>query len=734
MYKVLNVFLMAVLSVALVSCGGSSSSGGGGASIGALTTGGESGAAGGTGGNGANFEFYLNSSDGNIELAKSGTVDKSFTIDLPTPALGAEILEVTSDMTVVTVAIGATTDPSAGTPYIIENDDTIYISDGDDATGDEAAVTGISVSTNKTLTFELNASGGSAVDFVVANDIENKGTIETVQVDNTQMGSFTEILCDNYYGHYGSKVNTNGVKEGQHGGDFNIRPNSDFLNKGTINIFGADSDTGNGGNSGGIYVIPAGAGTIANSGNWNGYGGESTNGNGGNSYWFDFESGGAGVAMYNSGTLDFRGGNGSVNGGTGCPDTCYMTNYDGDEPLINSGKIYLQGGDSGTGTPGIGGELYIESQGDDLVFAGYVDSSGGNAGADGQNGADGGLIDIRNDGNTTSGDLTVTAQMDTSGGNAHTSDSATGNGGNAGAITIDNTGLDGTENIFIYASAITTTGGDGFAGGGNGGSVNSTHGGAGDIINRLAITTTGGNATGTGSDGGNGGNVDIDADGTGNHYNYGAIDASGGNDFNTADSTTGVGGYVYLDSEGDLENYGNITSNGGSDIDKDNASGAGNNAGTITLNGGYGGLGDLINKGNLSSIGGDGDLDGGNSAFVKLLSGGDITNTGKINSIGGDGESTGGDGNSVDFTSGDVAGVITNSASIYTEGGDSDPDVGGSLGGAGGCMTFSTADSPDSLNVDVNINNLSSAGGDGETTGTDGNISVDGNTVYAGTC
>ncbi len=219
----------------LFACGNSSSGGssdnGAGATSGAsgiftINTSGadggpDGGFGGGFGGDGGYVDIQMiDGSMGPLQVMASGAADASFTPTASTPNLGNNPLAITADTT-VTVEVA---EPVAGTPYLVAASSILRISDGNGTLSDEAAVTGISVAAGTTLTLELNNTPDAQVD--LSNDIDNDGTITTVDVNATQRGNL--ILTLNSY-HGNSTIDTSGTLDGQSGGYVQINPSYSFL-------------------------------------------------------------------------------------------------------------------------------------------------------------------------------------------------------------------------------------------------------------------------------------------------------------------------------------------------------------------------------------------------------------------------------------------------------------------------------------------------------------------------
>jgi hypothetical protein len=206
---------LAVLSLAIFGCGGGGSSNNSPepASLPGVftitTQGGAGGSAGGYGGEGAWVTAIKEGGSGDVAVLRSGEADAGFVPSAATAILGAYPLAVTEDTTIAV----ASTEPAAGTPYLQINKEYVFISDGNGALGNEPKVTGISVAEGATLTLDLNFS--PAARLIVANDIDNRGTITTADFDGVQRGHL-ELNAASYFAT--GTLDCSAVGEGQSGG------------------------------------------------------------------------------------------------------------------------------------------------------------------------------------------------------------------------------------------------------------------------------------------------------------------------------------------------------------------------------------------------------------------------------------------------------------------------------------------------------------------------------------
>lgn len=204
----------------------------------------------------------------------------------------------------------------------------------------------------------------------------------------------------------------------------------------------------------------------------------------------------------------------------------------------------------------------------------------------------------------------------------------------------------------INSGELDSGGGDGFGAGGSGGQVNMN---AAYTENTGAINMSGGNNISDPAilgSGANGSQLYVWGDYAA--YNTGAVDGSGGDGDNG-----GSGGYVSISNGGvgEVKNAGNVNLNGGHGVEF-----SGGDGGDLRMSA-YGG--DLLNSGDLSSVGGDtngltqGGGDGGEMNFdgaegAGFTAAGDVEVSGHLNASGGNaaapagaGTGSGGDSGSI---------------------------------------------------------------------------------------
>ncbi|MEC4675802.1 MAG: hypothetical protein VST72_02620, partial [Nitrospirota bacterium] len=702
----LLVMLLA-LSLTVYGCGGSGDGGGTAAGIYTInTTGADGGPNGGSGGSGGDIEVYsYDGSSGPIEILKTGVANASWTPTTAVVNLGSNPLSITSATTIAVVTV----EPASGIPYLVADDYALYISDGDSSIQDETPVTGISVASGITLTLGLNYNIATGTRIDLSNDIDNHGTITTVDYSATQRGDL-RLYMASYHGN--SAIDTSGTQDGQSGGDVYLYPNYSFFNNGTINSSGYGSITGAAGNGGhvGIYSDYR----IENTGDITSDGGTASGGGttGGNAGYIDLEA--YYGDLFNSGDLSSRGGDGVTAGGNGEWQELYI-DYVGE--LLNSGNMDASGGDATAGNGGYGDWIYLTVYGGGIINSGDLTTTGGATTDAASNGGNGGGISIYVDygyiyESTPAGDILFSGDINTSGGLAVTGTGATGSGGSGGDVYIEGD-FDyyplGQRIALLGYTGIDSSGGDGNYGG-YGGDVEFYHYygwsdayyyvPSGDVTNEVDVNATGGDvvagATTIPADGGDGGDFDMETD----YYygmfnpdidkvvNKGDINTSGGNSLESTTNWSGDAGWVWIWGYNGVTNSGNITAVGGDDLGTDGGvTGYGNAGNDIDL---YAELGPVKNTGDLDSSGGDGEYDGGRADNIGLF-GPEVTNSGDLTANGGDANvslagSTGGDADYVELYAPGGRDDITQSGTVTNNGGagatagtDGDYILGGEL-------------------------------------------------------
>ena len=707
----------------------------------------------GYGGNGDEIVMYAGALDTIIEILTSDAGAPSMATIPETDFFGDNRWDVSADTTLEVVVA----EPAAGTPYQVADDCNVYVSDGNETPADEPPVTGIDIQSGATLTLEDNKSDtdGPAGCLELDNDLNNDGGIAS---DGD--GSQVWLNVGSYFGT--GTIDTAGVAEGANGGNIYLYAAGSIYNSGDMTSQGADSISGDAGNSGYIELYANGT-NLWNSGVLNSSGGNSMAGYGGTGGEIDLslDSTEAG-SIISAGTLYSDGGSGTSGGGDSDYPWLDASGADNTHIYVTA-SMYARGGDaSGAGAyAGDGGAAYLynTSIGGETVLFGFNNlTTTGGAGAYG--GGDGGDIELYSDGEEILG-LINQALIDTRGGDA-TATSGTNTAGNGGAFLMWN--YDDTDEI-DNSGAVDTSGGSAASGyGGDGGYIEFYRdGGAGDISNTGTLTALGGDGT---DGGGDGGNVELYADGSGADglggevatvSNTAAINTTGG------DATTGSagsGGDVLLEQDsgaGNVSNTAPITTLGGNsdsgyggdggdiEVEIEDGDGSATNSGVLLASGGnsdsgYGGSGGTVeveqessdelggttaaagsssrNTGTITTNGGTGAY-GGDGGDIDFYSPGlPSSNTAQISAQGGDGTQDGGDGGDMIYSWGEP---FTNSGNIDVSGGNGNGTAG--YGGDGGDVTmYSTGDTSTSNTGSIN----QAAGTGGSENGTDGILTIDG--------
>jgi hypothetical protein len=670
-----------VAGILLSACGGGGGDDAGPATLGVFsirTAGGMGGLQGGYGGNGGWITAIKEGGSGDLRVVRSGIVDASFTPGDISVNLGANPLIITTD-TVISVV---TTVPPAGTPYLLTNSDSLYISDGDKLTGSRPPVTGLRVADGATVTFVQNALAWSRLR--LAGDVENHGTITTADVSPLQRGHL-ELSCGRYTGS--GIIDTGGRGLGQNGGNIFLKATSTIHQKGRISTVGAATEGGLAGAGGDVELYSRGA--LENTGPIDTAGGTAVSGTGGRGGYIDL----VGYhALSNTGRLNSTGGTGAAGGGDG--GGIWLEVYtEGD--LRSTGELVSSGGASSGGNGGHGGEVDIYAYGGSIRHNASVHTAGGDS-QSGHGGQGGYIIYGTFQGwnvATEPGDILVSGNLTTTGGSA----GPTGDGGNGGTIDFylgnfaeANPALEKNQRLALLGyQSLDTRGGDGNFGG-SGGQVHllGDHGyvNPGVLTNEAEIFSRGGNvapgANIKSAHGGKGGDVYLEtyadplnaANSKGTKLsNVGRIDAAGGEGWG-ANGTywwAGGAGEVFLYGAQALTNSGQIVARGGNDNSNNGGgTGFGGEGNWITLMAD----GPLVNSGRIDAGGGYGEYRGGSAGEIYLLGRQSLSNSGDIYARGGDARtslfgSLGGDGGWVDIGLLGRTGKVTNTGSVFVRGG-----------------------------------------------------------------
>ncbi len=527
-------------------------------------SGGDAGSTGGTGGLGGfiGFEIWFGGA-GSIEVSESGSVDASF---VPTgsfsPDLGPNPLVVSGDLA-IPVVLSA---PPLGVPYLLEDDSSLYVSDGDLILGNEAPVTGFEVQAGATVTLGLNLSsnGRPAGVLTFSHDLVNDGTITVVDVDSEQRGAVNLYTDGDYIGRGG--IETFGTLPGQDGGPIDVGALGRGYNSGAWLSYGADQTDGRAGNGGGIYFYTGfynyqvdfdgePGGLIENTGDMRSSGGAASGATG-----IGGSGGGIAILPYaslcNSGDLQASGGDGVGQGGDG--GTIQVAGYYRGE-LRNTGDLTSDGGDATDDAaqfvyPGSGGEIGLGAAGADLRSSGMLIAHGGDASS--EIGADyygvggsaifftGSSVDDYEERelDVPAGDIWVSGGVIATGGESLASDGTGGAGGGVFFYLLNDIS-EGTQAIHLLGfDGLTARGGDGESAGGDSVGLSfdlAAEAGVatGSVDVEPAMDSSGGNANPgvIGSQGGDAGAIAIVA----GEIVYGTADASGG-----AGATPGADGSI----------------------------------------------------------------------------------------------------------------------------------------------------------------------------------------------
>lgn len=689
--------LAGILLSACGGGGGGGGNGGGGDDTGPVvplgifsvqSNGGGGGLLGGYGGSGGWITAVKEGGSGDLKVVRSDVVDASFSPSDISANLGSNPLVITTDTVIAVV----TTVPPAGTPYLLANDSSLYISNGEMLTGNRPPVTGLQVAAGAKLTLPLNFSSISRL--AMTGDVENNGNITTEDFSPLQRGHL-EISSGQYVGS--GTIDTAGLGAGQNGGNVFLYATLAIHQQGQISTAGAATSNGQAG-AGGAVELYAGA-ALENSGGIDTAGGAAMSGTGGNGGYIDL------VGYYglrNAGHLSSIGGAGAAGGGNG--GWIWLEVYtQGD--LRSAGEIVSSGGDSSGAAGGLGGEVDIYAYGGSIRNNAAISAGGGES--QGGHGGNGGYIIFGTfqgwNVATPPGDILVSGNLDTSGG----SSGPAGNGGNGGSIDFyignyaeANADLEQNQQLALLGYQSLDAGGGGGNYGGSGGKLqilcDNGYVNPGLLTNEAEIITRGGSvATGAvilPAHGGEGGDVYLEAyadplnaaniRGT-KLSNVGRVDAAGGEGLES-DGTylwAGGAGEVLLYGAEGLTNSGEIVARGGDDRGNDGGvTGFGGEGGWITLMAD----GPLINSGRIDADGGFGEYRGGSAGDIYLLGRQSLSNTGDSHATGGDARtslfgSLGGSGGWVDIGLLGGTGNVTNTGSIFVQGGaGSTPGLNGS--------------------------------------------------------
>ena len=317
---------------------------------------------------------------------------------------------------------------------------------------------------------------------------------------------------------------------------------------------------------------------------------------------------------------------------------------------------------------------------------------------------------------------------------AHGADSAVGDAGDGGDIFVHQPPTH-EGGVFENTAAIVARGGHATGATGSGGSGGSiTLGGEFGIRNSADLDVRGGDGIDGDSDlASEGGHVSLMAGVHGDASNAGDVLADGGTQ---ADGFGGRGGrYLIVAYGGDVRSSGDVFVRGG---DGAGDVGWGGRGGTVHLraDGGWTDgwrrgrpvpAGDVWLSGSIVATGGDSAVVGGSGGVLAVGSEDEVPTTDRgihllgyewILASGGDASMLGGDGADVIVDAclhcETESGAIRIETGLDVSGGDADPLLAGSVGGAGGAIEL--------IARDVDLRAAFVTGGDGETPGPDGTI------------
>jgi hypothetical protein len=562
----------------------------------------------GTSGSGGTGGSVYVESYGSVKVLKSGTVDASFPDPAFTPHFGGNAFTVSTDTTVL-----LDEDPNDGNPHLYakSGDPNLYLGNGNDDTGDDLAVTGLTVNAGATLVLVDQGYWGGYGTLQLTNDLVVYGTVTT----DLTLTSSLYIEANVIDVESGGMITVSGIDTNPDAGEIYLGDGYDMtkqiINRGTIEAKGLGS--GSGGN---IYSEPQDL--FVNYGTLDTSGGSSTT-SGGNAGWIqiyvDYGN------FYSSGTVRMNGGDGGDGyGGDSSNNAWIETAYYGitsdNGDIIISGTWEANGGNGTNGNGGSGGYWGFEADAMGAVTINATMSTRGGNGT-GTNSTGGNSTGIYIDSENSydaypvpPAKIRIAGQYDLRGGDGDL------NGGNAGYIEIYSNGYDasyiGTDVEFVRFPEMNLNAGDGATSGGSASNwafeiyAYSPGNPAGPITNEAKIEARGGKATDAGGTGGMGGYVDLwtdtsNADPTTTITNSGNIDISGGiGDTAGAAYGGGSGDALRLQAE-HVTNSGNFTADGG------NGTTAGGNGGNITL---YSNTTPTTNSGTLSAAGGTGPTPG----------------------------------------------------------------------------------------------------------------------------
>lgn len=499
--------------------------------------------------------------------------------------------------------------PPAGTLYMGDflrsGPRTLRRSDGDLlAFNDEEVITGIHVMSGATLSLPRNRSR----EVLLANDVLIEGRLTSSPYDAARRGMLW-LSAANVYLASGGVLDMAGTAASGEGGRVDMRaPSGRIISAGVITSSGLDDGLATRGGLGGDIVLFA-------------------------------------SMLEQRGSLLARGGNGSGTRGGG-PGGDVSLEASGD--LLMSGVVAANGGASESANAGDGGDLFLGANGGDILLSADIDLSGPR---------DGGTMTVDVVGGRLQSTATINLAGVDQGGSMYVlpaSRSTTEPGSAVLGGRLDLSGATGgrlimeiderdsdqgsgfplgtAQPLILYVSDIQMHGGDERYGGHGGNLTLMTLGVeaaeaaepiGGDVVVDVAINARGGNASGAdqlSGVGGTGGEVFVGA------YNTGPteplpertralisaiIDVSGGDSFNAVvDENVNTGGDITVESSNQVLVSGALITRGGNDF---GAAGVAADGGAVSF---YGDRG--LDVSEIDGSGGDGAVWGGDGSTIRV--------------------------------------------------------------------------------------------------------------------
>lgn len=657
------------------------------------------------GGAGGWLSLFKETGNGAIRVVRSGRVNAKFdraSVEEEINAdLGATPLVITGARTIGV----AEAEPETGTPYFGPGG-RIHVSDGNGTPYDEAPVTGLRINSGATLTLVPyeNWNGDEPLEMarVFVPVLDNRGTVRVqASADDSETGSLA-IYADTVLstGVIDLRGADNAVAQYRRdGGALHVQADAVFIDGRVLVSGGAATGEEDGGRGGSVYIMSEGG--QHHRGVFELNGGNSPADDAGHGGFLSLTSQGP---LYNEARISANGGNGGEAGGSG--GGIFLAAYGGE--AWNAGSISANGGSGGEDWGGDGGRLDIYAYGGELRNSGTVTMRGGAGGSlpyfdedylDGIIGGEGGVIFARSQPGYGGGigprlaardigepvpaaNVAWSGGIDLRGGNARAGSALWGGEGGYARIGASNWGFNGPLALDELATTVTlygygklaSNGGTGHRGGDGGGfaAVNTTFdyfyddediyhsvlgGGIEAVLN---VVANGGNALAGGIDGvgfgGEGGGVYVATEESGSSLygedfvrsvSYtGAVAAAGGSSLKLPARGYGSeAGRVTVRGHGAVTVTGVVNASGGRDAD---AAGYGGDGGGVIVES-Y--LDDVLARVALAGNGGNGAFRGGRGG-VLLAAGANVAHEGAVSVKGGDAnpalaESAGGAGGSI---------------------------------------------------------------------------------------